>query len=238
MFEVINEQPVPYEENVLHPRLYRHYRRLRAIPSGRYGNQVIRAVFGYNGQFVSDRMIGALLQIGKDNSLDISWIRAEGGVMHYRLTLNPLTDVDGVDALNNKDVFAPESVLINLFSDLQEKVLKARKTPTIADRATAKRMLKDIELDLALKLVRAYWNLRAERRTGSVFKDFYYQYPSLLNDVVDELEVERGQAVRDARRTAKPDRAAFLRTEIARRKQKNQFVRHLEVELEALLGQE
>jgi hypothetical protein len=234
MSAIINPSPTPDDTDRKTPAIWRTYRRLLALPTGHYTNAQIRKAFGINGQFQLERLQEGLMTLEKQGYLKANWMQEQQG-MYYRLTLNPLTEVEGIDALNQVDVLAPATILINHFSDLQEKVLGAKKTPTIADRACAKRLLKDVILETAMKMVEAYWKQRAERRNGSVFKDFYWQYPALLNDVVDEVEVERGQAAREARRNAPQlSRRDWLIKEIAILTKKGRPLFGLDKELEAL----
>jgi len=221
-------------------RLYRTYILLRAQPTGKVNAHIFRKLLGISGAQEHLRIRDLLTELEKREALTFDWFKNERGQMSYRLTLNVLPDPAGtLDALNDVNVLTPMSRVMNQFKDMQEKVLGQRKTPTIKDWAMCKRLLNDVKIEVVIDLINAYWKQRADRRNGSLFHDFYWQYPALLNDVVDERQVEAGQAVRDARRNApKEPRRDFLVREIARRTKKNMPLMGFDKELAEIDGEE
>jgi hypothetical protein len=241
MRHITNPEQIPLPDDYLmDSRLYRTYMRLRSQPTGNVNAHIFRKLLGISGAQEHTRIRDILTELEKRGAITFDWFKNERGQMSYRLTLNILPDPAGqLDALNDVNVLTDSTRVMNQFKDLQEKVLGARKLPTIKDWATCKRLLNDVSLEVALNLVKAYWRLRAARRQGNNFNDFYFQYPSLLNDVVDERQVEAGQAARDARRTApKEPRRDFLIREIALRTKRNMPLMGFDKELAELNGED
>ena len=237
MRHITNLAPQPEPDNsFMDSRLYRTYMRLLAQPTGNVNAHTFRKLLGISGAQEHMRIRDLLTELEKRGALTFDWFKNERGQMSYRLTLNVLPDPAGtLDALNDVNVLSPLSRVMNLFKDTQEKVLGERKTPTIKDWAMCKRLLNDVKLEVCLDLVAAYWKQRAERRSGSLFADFYYQYPALLNDVVDERQAEAGQTARAARRNAPQlSRREWLVKEIAVLTKKGRPLFGLDTELAEL----
>ena len=240
MRHITNPEQLPETDLFLTSRLYRTYMRLRTQPTGNVNSHTFRKLLGISGAQEHDRIRDLLTELEKRGALTFDWFKNERGHMSYRLTLNALPDPAGtLDALNDVNVLAPGARVGFHFKDLQEKVLGSSKTLTIKDWACAKRLLKDVSVEVAMSLVTAYWKQKADRRNGSMFSDFYYQYPSLLNDVVDERQQDAAQAARDARRDApKLGRREWLIREIAIRERKGRPLFGLDEELAALDGED
>lgn len=240
MIRIINENPVANDTERTDGKLYRTYRRLLATPTGTVNAHQFRKILGINGLMEHDSIISLLTDLEKREALTFDWYRNERGHMSYRLNLNSLPELGAsLNAMNGVNVLEPGTQLMIHFSNRQEEVLGQRKTPTIKDRALGKRLLKDVALDVALDLVTTFWSLPAGRRNGANFGDFYFQYPQLLNDVLDDRQEDAKQVARDRLRDApKKSRREQLIKEIEYRKKFGRPLMGLDKELEELDAEE